>query len=162
MSTADFMAQGRMDQYGSDEAAPRGSEQRQKLDPNRRTPDTDRSDLDPNRRTPGATRDNRPKPGDTDRQRTDQQTPAGGQLKESNRAGQTFSGTIVRAENDQLVVTLQNGEERTFKVPADARITSDGQKADLRSLKAGMHVSLTANADSSVSVIVATKETTNK
>jgi uncharacterized protein (TIGR03000 family) len=176
LSRADFVAQqGAPGQYGSDQTMPGGrSEQqqgleqnRQNFDQNRRTPEQHQGlgETDQQQRT-GTDRQQRtdrqqPRTDSDRQQRPETQSPTGGQLQEGAKPGHSFSGTIVRAENHQLIVKLDTGEQRTFNVPADARIMADGQKTNMQSLKAGMQVSITTNADNAVSTIEAGKSATN-
>jgi uncharacterized protein (TIGR03000 family) len=144
MSSANFVAegetrarQGRMAEYGSGEAEQRGDRNAEQR--NRPTPATDRNQL-PER---NAEQQNRPTPA-TDRSQPPGQ--AGRQTR--NELSKPITGNILRVEDDQIIVSVTLGEQKTFKVGADTRfIGLDGQKADLRSLKPGMNVSIKTNPD---------------
>jgi uncharacterized protein (TIGR03000 family) len=131
MASANFVAggderragRGRTAEYGSGEAEQRGDQQRNAEQQDRQTPGTDRN------------------------QPQDLRGQAGQQTREDQ--SKLVAGNIVRVEDDRIIVSLNFGEQRTFKVGADTRfIGMDGQKTDLRSLKPGMHVSIKPSPDS--------------
>src|SRR5262249_29680207 len=82
-----------------------------------------------------------------DRPQRDDQQPRDSRSQGRARAGQPLTGKIVKVEDEQLIVSLDTGEQRTFRIPTDARLRLDGDKTDLKSLKTGMQVSITTRPD---------------
>jgi hypothetical protein len=72
--------------------------------------------------------------------------PSDSERQERAETQHPISGKIVRVEDDQLIISLDTGEQQTVRVPTDTRILLDGQKSDLGALKAGMHVAITTKA----------------
>lgn len=59
------------------------------------------------------------------------------------RTTTTLSGTVWFAQNDYVILTLENGENKGYKVPADYRFMVEGKSASVQELRPGMKVSAT-------------------
>jgi hypothetical protein len=53
------------------------------------------------------------------------------------------NGTVWYREGNYVIITLENGENREYKVPADFKFTSNGRSVGVGELRKGMKVSAT-------------------
>jgi len=59
------------------------------------------------------------------------------------RTTSTLNGTVWWAQGDYVVLTLENGEQKEYKVPASFKFMVEGKPATVHELKQGMKVSAT-------------------
>ena len=59
------------------------------------------------------------------------------------RTTSTLNGTVWWAQGDYVVLTLENGEQKEYKVPASFKFMVEGKPATVQELKQGMKVSAT-------------------
>ena len=59
------------------------------------------------------------------------------------RTTSTLEGTVWWAQNDYVILTLANGENKEFKVPPSYQFMVEGKPATVHELKQGMKVSAT-------------------
>jgi uncharacterized protein (TIGR03000 family) len=149
MAMANFMmrqdegqaGQGRIKQYGADENVPGNPplEQQRRSDegvapmPERTRQQNVRPDDRGLEQTPG---------------RHEQPQAQTGQIREGAAHAETLTGKVVRVEINQIVVALNSGGQRTFRLEPDARFFhAGGEKADLNSLKPGLQITITPKRD---------------
>jgi hypothetical protein len=65
-------------------------------------------------------------------------------LADTAEAADMYAGKVVIAGQGELTIVEKNGDNETFVVPSDAKITLDGKPAKLADLEAGDVVRVTA------------------
>jgi hypothetical protein len=78
------------------------------------------------------------------------------------RTTSTLSGTVWYAENDYVILTLDNGQNKEYKVPAAYRFMVEGKPASVQELRAGMKVSATKIAEEPMTEIATDTVITGK
>lgn len=77
----------------------------------------------------------------------------------------TYNGTLLNVELDgkaAIKVELKDGDEETFAIGTDTKITRNGQTADIRSLSAGDSLTVTVKAGVAVTVTATSKNSTTE
>lgn len=59
------------------------------------------------------------------------------------RTTSTLNGTVWHAQGDYVILTLENGEQKEYKVPESYRFIVEGKPASVRELRQGMKVTAT-------------------
>jgi hypothetical protein len=65
----------------------------------------------------------------------------------------SHTGTFVSASADKLVMTGHNGKEHTHPVAKSVTVTIDGKPGQLAALKKGMQITVTTDANGTVTAI---------
>ncbi len=77
----------------------------------------------------------------------------------------TYNGTLLNVELDgkaAIKVELKDGDEETFAIGTDTKITRNGQTAEIRSLSAGDSLTVTVKAGVAVTVTATSKNSTTE
>ncbi|MBQ7075306.1 MAG: S-layer homology domain-containing protein [Clostridia bacterium] len=77
----------------------------------------------------------------------------------------TYNGTLLNVELDgkaAIKVELKDGDEETFAIGTDTKITRNGQTAEIRSLSAGDNLTVTVKAGVAVTVTATSKNSSTE
>ena len=77
----------------------------------------------------------------------------------------TYNGTLLNVELDgkaAIKVELKDGDEETFAIGTETKITSNGQTAEIRSLSAGDNLTVTVKAGVAVTVTATSKNSSTE